>query len=296
MDNIFESQEEPGQETSAEPRPGARRIISRPQFTVRHTPASSCDFEPHTHTDFTVTVVLSGSMSVTIGADHYDLSPGQIALTDIGRSHGGRAVGAEFLSISLSPAVVNEMVTELGLTRANAEITFRASLVTDELISDMARTISAEIAREKLGHGLMLDALVRQLVIHLLRSHLTVRKSARVELSRAGPVDRRLRRALEFMHDNYSRDLSLEEIASAAYLSEYHFARLFKQITGLTPHVYLANLRLERARRLLAETSFSISEIAGMVGYQSQSHFTKIFKSVTGLTPRAYRDAGTGGR
>jgi AraC family transcriptional regulator len=139
----------------------------------------------------------------------------------------------------------------------------------------------------------MLDALVRQLVIHLLRSHLTVRKTDQIELSRAGPVDRRLRRAIEFMHDNYERELALEEIASAAYLSEYHFARLFKQITGVTPHVYLANVRLEHARRLLSETSLSISQIAIRVGYHSQSHFTKIFKSVTGVTPRVYRDSAS---
>ena len=294
MENMFDSHEEPEQFPSGETRPGTRRIFSRPRYVVRHTAASSCEFEPHTHTDFTVTVVLAGRMSVTIGADRYDLSPGLIALTDIGRTHGGQSTDAEFLSISLSPAIVNEMVTELGMTRTNAEIVFRASLVTDELINDMARAITGEIARERLGHAEMLDALVRQLVIHLLRAHLNVRKSARVELSRAGPVDRRLRRALEFMHDNFSRELSLEEIASAAYLSEYHFARLFKQILGITPHVYLANLRLERARRLLAETTFSISEIAGMVGYQSQSHFTKIFKSVTGVTPRVYRESGTG--
>ena len=93
------------------------------------------------------------------------------------------------------------------------------------------------------------------------------------------------------MHDNFGRELALEEIASAAYLSEYHFARLFKQIAGVTPHVYLANLRLERARKLLVETVLPISEIAAMVGYQSQSHFSKMFKSVAGVTPRAYREA-----
>ena len=60
-------------------------------------------------------------------------------------------------------------------------------------------------------------------------------------------------------------------------------------MTGATPHVYLANLRIEKARRLLTETAHPIIEIAAMVGYQSQSHFTKIFKAITGLTPRAYR-------
>jgi AraC family transcriptional regulator len=122
---------------------------------------------------------------------------------------------------------------------------------------------------------------------------MAVRKSAVIELSRVGPVDRRLRLAIEFMHDNYSRELSLEEIAAAAYLSEYHFARLFKQVTGSSPHVYLANLRLERARSLLIETSLPIGEIAAMVGYQSQSHFTKVFKSIAGVTPKVYRDGSS---
>jgi AraC family transcriptional regulator len=151
--------------------------------------------------------------------------------------------------------------------------------------------MAAELVQEELGHGAMLESMIRQLAIHLLRTHLTVRKSDLIELSRAGPVDRRLRRALEFMHDNYSRALSLEEVASAAYLSEYHFARLFKEIIGVTAHVYLANLRLERARRLLAETELAISEVASRVGYQSQSHFTKVFKSTTGVAPRAYRES-----
>ncbi|MFY9574691.1 MAG: AraC family transcriptional regulator [Blastocatellia bacterium] len=177
------------------------------------------------------------------------------------------------------------------MTRTTADIVFGKSVERDETLTAMARAIATEIKDERFGHAEMLDALVRQLVIHLLRGHLTVRMPGAIELSRAGPVDRRLRRAIEFMHDNFGRELALEEIAAAAYLSEYHFARLFKQITGVTPHVYLANLRLERARKLLVETVLPISNIASAVGYQSQSHFTKMFKSVTGITPRAYREA-----
>lgn len=268
----------------------AHLFVSRPRFTVRHTEARSCEFGSHSHAAFTVTAVLAGSMAVTVGPDDFDLSAGGVALTGIGQSHAARASDVEFVSVGISPALVNELVTEIGLTRISAEILFRHSRTNDEAIARIARSIISEIDVEKLGHGAMLDALVRQLVIHLLRSHLTVRKSTRIELSRAGPVDRRLRRAIEFMHDNFGRELAVEEIASAAYLSEYHFARLFKQITGVTPHVYLANVRVEHARRLLSETSLSISEIATTVGYQSQSHFTKIFKSITGVTPRLYRE------
>ena len=93
------------------------------------------------------------------------------------------------------------------------------------------------------------------------------------------------------MHDNCGRELALAEIAAAAYLSEFHFARLFKKIIGSSPHAYLAGLRIERARHLLAETDLPITEVGAQVGYASQSHFTKIFREATGLTPYAFRRA-----
>lgn len=268
-----------------------QRIISRPQFSIRHVIAKHIEFQPHSHSALTVTAVLAGEMSVTVGTDGRQLTPTDVAFTNVNQVHSGSAEEVEFISVGVTPLLLNELVAEIGLTRTTAEVAFRAGVVTDEVITRTARAMSVELAAEKLGHGAMLESMVRQFVIHLLRAHLTVRKSDLIELSRAGPVDRRLRRAIEFMHDNYSGGASLEEIASAAYLSEYHFARLFKEIIGVTPHVYLANLRLERARKLLAETERPISEVASMVGYHSQSHFTKIFKSITGTTPRAYRDS-----
>lgn len=268
-----------------------QHIVSLSLFTVRHTASANCVFHPHSHTTFTITVLLKGHMDVTIGDESFALLEGNTAMTNGAETHSGRASDAEFISIGMSPVLLSDLASEIGMTRTNADIAFRTSMARDENIIAIARTIATEITKKRPGFREMLEALLRQLAIHLLRTHFTMRKPARIELSRAGPVDRRLRRAIEFMHDNYSRELTLDEIASAAYLSEYHFARMFKQITGVTPHVYLANLRLERARRLLIDTSHPISEIAAMVGYQSQSHFTKIFKSVTGITPRVFRDA-----
>lgn len=266
-------------------------FVTRPHFTVRHTRAAACEFQPHSHTAFTVTAVLAGRMAAVIGERAFEVCSGEAALTNVGQAHSARASEVEFVSIGVSPGLVNELAAEMGLLRTSADIVFRSSVIADETLTRLARAMASEISGQQVGSGSMLDALVRQVVIYLLRCRLTVRKSHQIELSRAGPVDRRLRRAIEFMHDNFGREIAVEEIASAAYLSEYHFARLFKQISGITPHVYLANLRLERARKLLAESALPISEIASLVGYQSQSHFTKMFKSVTGVTPRAYREA-----
>jgi len=243
-----------------------------------------------------VTAILSGGIYVTIGETELELSAGQIAFTNAGQNHSGRGRQAELVSIGIDPAMITEAMAEIGQVYQSTQIAFRSAAGTDDAISAAARLMAAEVSSDKPGQAAMLDALGRQLAVHLLRSHITVSRSASIELSRAGPVDRRLRRAIEFMHDNYSRELNLDEIAAAAYLSEYHFAHLFKRITGLSPHVYLANLRLERARDLLVDTALPISEIAATVGYQSQSHFTKVFKAVTGVTPRAFRVGGrTGG-
>lgn len=277
---------------AAEP-PGTeiQAFVSRPESSVRRTVTAHCRFEAHAHAAFTVTALLGGRMRACVGETEFALTVGDVALTGIGQLHAAKAEQVDFVSVRIHPALINKLAAEMNLTRSAAEIVFRTPQATDETLAAIARTIADEVTAARPGHEIMLDALVRQMTVHLLRSHLTVRKSAQIELSRVGPVDRRLRRAIEFMHDNYGRELALEEIAAAAYLSEYHFARLFKQITGATPHVYLANLRVESARRLLVETTLPVIEIAAMVGYQSQSHFTKIFKSVTGVTPRAYRDS-----
>jgi AraC family transcriptional regulator len=251
----------------------------------------SCDFEPHSHTALTVASVLSGRLVGSVGDEQVTVVSGQTVLINAGQTHSGHGEHIEFVSAGVAPTLVAELISEIGSIHGEAQVLFRNTVVSDGSINAIAATIGSELTHGLLGRDTMLESLVRQMVVQLLRSHTTIRRTASIELSRAGPVDRRLRRAIEFMHDNYSRELDLEEIASAAYLSEFHFARMFKQITGVTPHYYLANLRLERARKLLLETALPISEIAAMVGYQSQSHFTRVFRSVAGVTPRAFRNA-----
>lgn len=270
---------------------GIHKISNHMNATVRHSVSARCEFEPHSHSSYTVTSVVFGRLAVTVGGDGLELLAGDVAFTGVGETHAGTAIDAEFVSVGISPQLVSELASGMGLVRGSTEISFRERLVRDSVITSIASSMAKEMGSGMVGEGVMIDALAQQLAVQLLRSHMAVRRSAQIEISRAGPVDRRLRRAVEFIHDNYSRDLPLEEIAEIAYLSEYHFSRLFKQVIGVSPHAYLASIRLERARSMLTETMLPISEIAATVGYQSQSHFTRVFKGATGLTPRAYRDA-----
>ena len=132
-------------------------------------------------------------------------------------------------------------------------------------------------------------ALVEQALVHILRNYSTPRLSEELELSRVGLVDRRIRRSVELMHSQLDQDLTLKALAAASYLSPFHFARLFKKLTGVSPHNYLAGIRATRAQLLLAETDLSVTEIGARVGYLSGSHFTKAFRIATGATPREFR-------
>ncbi len=201
----------------------------------------------------------------------------------------------EALLVRIAPQLLIETATRLRLLRTAAQLLFRhaGQPVNDARLRATLDALVNEMESGAAGWREMIASGVQQLCVHLLRQHINVQRSDEIELSRVGVVDRRLRRAIEFMHDNCGRELSLAEIAGAAYLSEFHFARLFKKITGATPHAYLAALRIERARRLLAETDLSIGEIGARVGYTSQSHFTKVFHAATGLTPKAFRAAAT---
>jgi AraC family transcriptional regulator len=201
------------------------------------------------------------------------------------------------LLIEFAPQFLLEIAARLRLHPAGAHLLFRQPLmpISGEVkLSATLQTIREEMIEAAAGWREIIASLMNQLAIQLLRSHINVQRSDDIELSRVGIVDRRLRRAIEFMHDHCQRELTLAEIAAAAYLSEFHFARLFKKITGTTPHAFLATLRIEKARRMLAESDLSISDIGAQVGYASQSHFTRIFRQTVGLTPRAFRQAAQG--
>lgn len=104
-----------------------------------------------------------------------------------------------------------------------------------------------------------------------------------------------IKRAIEYLRDNLAADCRLAEVASAANLSPFHLIRVFKAETGRTPHDYLVDLRIARARELLAGDNFTIKEIACRCGFQEPGSFSRIFRQKVGASPREYRlDASRG--
>lgn len=264
------------------------RLLVEQNFSVEHRIVSRSNFELPSQPDFLLLHLLESQTTLLQPGTSVLVNPNQVAQLRLDRRKN------ELLLVRLSPKLLIETAARLRLYQTGAHLLFRSPDADDPQLRQTLEAILAELAGGAAGWREVIGSSINQLAVYLLRAHINVQRSDEIELSRAGLVDRRLRRAIEFMHDNCGRELSLAEIASAAYVSEFHFARLFKKITGLTPHVYLAGLRIERARKLLAESDLSIVEVGAAVGYASQSHFTKVFREATGMTPRAFRQAVAG--
>ncbi len=99
----------------------------------------------------------------------------------------------------------------------------------------------------------------------------------------------RLNRVMAFVDANIAVDLCVSTLAAVAGMSPYYFCRSFKQSTGITPHRYVLQRRMEQAKRLLGQKSGHLLEIAHDVGFADQSQFTRVFRKIVGTTPSRYR-------
>lgn len=97
------------------------------------------------------------------------------------------------------------------------------------------------------------------------------------------------KKAIRYISQNFSRNLTLDEVADHVHLNPAYFSTLFKQSTGSSFKEYLNMVRIEESKRLLSNTDYSIIDISLATGFEDQSYFSKVFKKYTGLTPKQYR-------
>lgn len=127
------------------------------------------------------------------------------------------------------------------------------------------------------------------LLTHLVQHYSSVQWKLPVVTGGLSPFV--LRNVLAFIEENLAQPLTLAELAGRAALSEYHFARMFRQSMGLAPHQYVMQRRMEKAKALVQHTTTPLTDIALACGFNSASHFSNRFRSMTGITPSQLRAA-----
>jgi AraC family transcriptional regulator len=190
------------------------------------------------------------------------------------------------LSIGLSPALVARAAA--GSIGADKIELTEIEEKDDPLVRQIGLTLLAEAEAKEPAGRLYAESLGHTLALHLIRHYSTAGRQPAAFSGGLGGG--RLRRVREFISAHLDRDLTLAEIAEVADLSPYHFARAFKRSTGLTPQQYVTERRIERAKRLLAESRLPIVDVSAFAGFKNQSHFTTTFRRLTAMTPKAYRE------
>ena len=185
----------------------------------------------------------------------------------------------------LSASALEEFDIDPAKTRLRYDGGFR-----DPVIEQIGRTVLAELKQPGPGGGLLVETMGAALGAYLLR-HYSNRAAGALPPPRAeGALDhRRLRRITDYISSNLHETLTLEDLATEACLSRYHFARAFKAAVGTTPHRFVVEQRVARARDLLGDETLPLADVAARCGFSSQAHFTRAFRDATGVTPGAFR-------
>lgn len=191
---------------------------------------------------------------------------------------------AMFVFVEL-PVLQRAMAEIFGSNAQKAKLR-DLSAFTDEVLSSLMERLREELMRDQASQ-LFVSAMAQAIAIHIARNY-----AETIDESRRGSPSlpaHKLKRVTELMAEHVAEDLNLDQLAAQVGLSKFHFDRLFKRATGLSPSRYQIDLRMNEARRLLRETKKSILDVALEVGYTNPSHFAKLFRRENGLTPSEYR-------
>jgi len=197
----------------------------------------------------------------------------------------------EFILLALESSFVAQVADELA-TPTIVEILPHFPKP-DPLIYQIGIALKSVLEPDGLASLLYAETLATALVAHLLRyysaDHATyqgknvpyAKGSFKSTLSKST-----VKQVTNYIIDHLDQELSLTELASLAQMSRHHFARLFKQSMGVSPHQYVIQQRVNRAKQLLLRGELSVAEVAYHVGFANQSHLSRHFKRIIGITPK----------
>jgi AraC family transcriptional regulator len=209
-----------------------------------------------------------------------------VCVIPAGLPHQAQLEGlSEYATIYLEPSVVAAAAEAAGVSR-NVEVIEKYDEA-DSVVRSVGMALLAELESNGLSSHLYAESLANVLAIQLLRNYTAspIQWSPRT----GGLSGRKLLEVKRFIEENYTQELSLEQLAQVAGISRFHFAREFKKMTGASPHQYLLKLRIQHAKALLQNSEVPLIEVGLQSGFSHQSHFTRLFRRFTGTTPQSYR-------
>lgn len=195
----------------------------------------------------------------------------------------------EVLHIYLPADRFSHIASLYGDARIRADAVRYLAGIDDSLIRQLGLAIHGELLRESAAGRMMVETASLALVARVAQTYGHDRPSGASEDRAQSACPVRIKRTIQYIHDNLENELTVAELAEIACLSPFHFARMFKAVTGSAPAHYVSTARLEQAKMLLSHGSLSLADIAHRSGFSSQAAFSTAFKRAMGRTPSSFR-------
>lgn len=214
------------------------------------------------------------------------MAPGRVSVIPAGTRLSFRATDTgDFVLLQIDPEFLQQAAREL-IVGERVQITMQLG-IDDPYLAECIRTLMSEAEHNYLGGRAYGESVAVAMAAHIVRKY-AGSAAANIRRRSVGLAPFQLRRVTDYIRQHLNGSVSLDDMASAAGLSVFHFARMFKAATGITPKQYVMRCKLERARDLLLTEDRSISEVALEVGFCDQSHLSTHFKRLYGATPKQF--------
>lgn len=215
--------------------------------------------------------------------NRFTYDAGEMALCPRQMAQWVRSAHAECLAVYISDAT---LIAATGTPNSLVELRGETKLV-DARVGALLAAVNAERIAGFPSGQVFLDSIERALAAALIDGNAVRRRSP--QIFRGGLTPSRLRKVTELVHAKIDEELTLELMAEAATLSVAHFSQMFRKSTGQTPHQFVLQQRVERAKELLREVEARVLDVAVACGFKTQQHFARVFRQIYGTSPTQYR-------
>jgi AraC-like DNA-binding protein len=244
-------------------------------------------FSRHFHTGYAVGVIESGALGFNYLGKKMVAEPGNINLAIPGETHNGFAAceqGWQYRMFYLDADIMTRAAADLTDRSAEAPI-FNTGVINDPWLASQIRDLHIALERSNASR-LEQESRLLWILSKLIERHAD--PLPKVPVNQDAP--RTVARAREYIETHYQDSISLQTLSRVTGLSRFHLLRLFHREVGLPPHAYLQQIRLSRAKDLLAHGN-PITKTALDAGFSDQSHLNRLFKRMYGVTPGVYSNS-----
>lgn len=240
-------------------------------------------FSRHTHDGYAIGIIEAGTEEFFYRGATHQAHRGDLVIIHPGEVHTGHAgEAAGWCYRMLYPSVDWVMQAAEGLAGSASEPHFFQPVIRNSALVNQFRHLHQ--ALETSDSQLERQSCLLAWISRLIQRHGERRYQRPIEESAVGLE---IRRARDYLHGHYPDAISLDQLADLAQLPPMKLLRSFRRVTGLPPHAYQVQLRVQQAKRLLA-AGLPIAQVAAETGFADQSHLNRHFKRLVGVTPGQY--------